>query len=187
MSISIMWNDRFSSYRLHSRLTLSNILLYSNILLHSNVSERPPMPQVIRSIEIQASPSAVWHWLASQETLRRWISSNLEIDLRVGGAYRFLGPDNQTWVSGTVLVFEPEQSLILSWLEEGSGWLHPARLVLTLTPIRGGTKVTLIHDGFEGIGRSDWLDTVQDYERGADLHRILDHLADLISAHNVHQ
>ena len=89
------------------------------------------MPQVIRSIEIQARPSAVWCWLATQEALRRWISSNLEIDLRVGGAYRFLGPDNVTWISGTVLELVPEKSLILSWLEEGSGWIHPARLVIT--------------------------------------------------------
>ncbi len=140
------------------------------------------MPRVIRSIEIKARAGAVWRWLASQEALRRWISPNIDIDLRVGGAYRFLGPDNKTWVSGTVLEFEPERSLILSWLEEGSGWQQPARLVITLAPIAAGTRVTLIHDGFEGIGRSDWLETVQDYERGADLHRVLDHLADLVNA-----
>jgi|SRR5215469_2742756 len=144
------------------------------------------MPQVIRSIEIQAPPSAIWRWLATQEALRRWISSNLKIDLRVGGAYRFLGPDHQTWISGHVLEFEPERSLILSWLEEGSGWEHPARLVITLAPAARGTKVTLIHDGFEGIGRSE-AEVVQDYERGADRHRILDRLADLVSAVDVQQ
>jgi hypothetical protein len=52
---------------------------------------------------------------------------------------------------------EPEKSLVLSWLEEGSGWLNPARLVIALVPTDTGTRVTLIHDGFEGIGRSDWL------------------------------
>jgi uncharacterized protein YndB with AHSA1/START domain len=140
------------------------------------------MPEVIRSIEIQARPRAVWRWLATQEALRQWISSNLEIDLRVGGTYRFLGPDNATWISGTVLELKPERSLILSWLEEGSGWANPARLVINLAPTTTGTRVTLIHDGFESIGRSDWRETVQDYERGADLHRILDRLADLVSA-----
>jgi len=145
------------------------------------------MPQVIRSIEIQARPSAVWRWLATQAALRRWISSNLEIDLRVGGAYRFLGPDDKTWISGSVLELEPERCLILSWLEEGSGWAHPARLVITLTPIAAGTRVTLIHDGFEGIGRSDWVATVQDYERGADLHGVLDHLAELVKAVDAEQ
>jgi len=49
------------------------------------------MPQVVRSIEIQAPPSSVWRWLATEEALRRWLSPSLEIDLRVGGAYRLLG------------------------------------------------------------------------------------------------
>ena len=145
------------------------------------------MQQVIRSINILASPSAVWRWLATQDALRQWISPNLEIDLRVGGTYRFLGPDNKTWVSGTVLELQAQKSLILSWLEEDSGWLHPARLVITLAPVAGGTRVTLIHDGFEGIGRSDWPQMLQDYERGADSHRILDRLADLVRTQDVRQ
>jgi uncharacterized protein YndB with AHSA1/START domain len=143
------------------------------------------MPQVIRSIDIQASPGAVWRWLASQDAMRQWISPNIEIDLRIGGAYRFLGPDDKTWVSGIVLELQPQKSLILSWLEEGSGWLHPARLVISLAAAAGGTRVTLIHDGFEGIGRADWPETVQDYERGADSHRILDRLAELVSTPDV--
>jgi len=145
------------------------------------------MQHVVRSIDIQAAPSTVWRWLATQEGLRRWISPNIEIDVRVGGAYRFLGPDNETWISGRVLELVPEKSLILSWLEEGSGWIHPARLVITLAATVGGTRATIIHDGFEGIGRSDWPDTAQDYERGADRHRILHRLADLVNAGDVEQ
>lgn len=140
------------------------------------------MPQVVRSIEIKAPPSAVWRWMASQELLRRWISPNLEIDLRVGGAYRLLGLDERTWISGTVLEVVPEGSLILSWLEEGGDWVHPARLLITLAPTAAGTLVTLIHDGFAGIGKPGWLDTVQDYERGADRHRVLEQLAVLVSS-----
>jgi uncharacterized protein YndB with AHSA1/START domain len=140
------------------------------------------MPQVTRSIEIRAVPSAVWRWFATQEGLRRWISSTIEIDLRVGGAYRFLGPDKKTWISGTVLELVPEGSLILSWLEEDSGWVHPARLVLTLAATAVGTRVTLIHEGFAGIGRTDWSKTVEGYERGADVHRVLERLAEVVNA-----
>ena len=64
--------------------------------------------------------------IASQEALRRWISPNLDIDLKVGGKYRFLGPDDKTWVSGRVMELVPEGWLILSWLEEDQGWTHPA-------------------------------------------------------------
>ena len=85
------------------------------------------MPEVIRSIDIEAPHSAVWRLLATQEALQRWLSPSLEIDLRVGGAYRLLGADGETWISGTVLELVPEGSLVLSWLEEGSGWLQRSR------------------------------------------------------------
>jgi uncharacterized protein YndB with AHSA1/START domain len=140
------------------------------------------MPQVVRSIEIEVPPSAVWRWLATQEALRRWISPNLEIDLRVGGAYRFLGPDNETWIVGSVLELVPEGTLILSWMEEAQGWLHPARLVISLAASPIGTRVTLVHDGFAGIGKPGWPDTVKDYEIGADAHRILEKLMELVVA-----
>ena len=139
-------------------------------------------PNVIRSIEIQAPPSAVWRWLATQEALRRWISPNLDIDLQLGGAYRFLGPDNKTWVVGNVLELVPEGVLVLSWMEEGQGWLHPARLVISLVASPVGTRVTLIHDGFAGIGKPAWVDTVKDYESGADAHKVLEKLAELVLA-----
>ena len=112
---------------------------------------------------------------------RQWISPNIEIDLRVGGPYRFLGPDEQTWISGVVLELTGERALALSWMEEGQGWANPARLVIPLAPTPAGTHVTLIHDGFEEIGKPDWSRTVQDYERGSDQHRILEKLADLVT------
>lgn len=137
------------------------------------------MPQVRRSVEIHAPPGAVWRWLASQEALRRWFSPSLEIDLQVGGDYRFFGPDEETWISGEVLEMKPEESLVLSWLEEGEDWRHPMRLVIALAPTEAGTRVTLIHDGFEGT--PDWRAAVEDYERGADEHRILERLAELVN------
>jgi uncharacterized protein YndB with AHSA1/START domain len=140
------------------------------------------MPQILRSIEMQAPASVVWRWMSTQEALRRWFSPSLEIDLQVGGAYRFLGPDNKTRVSGKVLELNPEESLILSWMEEGGHWVHPKRLVITLEPTRAGTLVTLIHDGFAGIGTPDWRATVEDYRRGADQHKVLEKLAELVNA-----
>jgi len=139
------------------------------------------MPQVTRSIEIKATPAAVWRWMATQEALRQWISPNIEIDLRPGGGYRFLGPDNQTWVSGVVLEMTPERELTLSWTEEDHGWLHPARLVITMKPTAAGTEVALIHDGFAGVGKPGWESLVRNYESGATEHRILEKLAALVT------
>ena len=138
--------------------------------------------QVTRSLEIRATPSKVWRYFTSQEGLRRWISPNLEIDLRVGGRFRFLGPDGKTFVSGTVLDIVPEGWLILSWMEEGQGWRNPARLVLALEASGAGTKASMTFGGFAGIGRADWPDMVADYERGSDTHGTLQALAKLVES-----
>jgi uncharacterized protein YndB with AHSA1/START domain len=131
-------------------------------------------------MEIKAPPSAVWRWLATPEALRRWLGPNLEIDLRVGGSYRLHDAAGDAWISGTVLEIVPEGSLVLSWFEEGGDWVHPARLVITLSPTPAGTQVALAHDGFAGIGKAGWQGTMQAYERGADRHHLLDGLAELV-------
>jgi uncharacterized protein YndB with AHSA1/START domain len=79
----------------------------------------------------------------------------------------------------------PEGRLVLSWIEEGEGWVHPKRLAITLTPSQAGTRVTLTHEGFDQIGKPDWQATMEDYERGADEHHILENLAALVSANAV--
>ena len=137
--------------------------------------------QVIRTIEIRSPPSKVWRHIGTQEGLRRWIAPSLDIEMKVGGKYRFLGPDNKTTVSGTVLELVPEGWLVLSWMEEGQGWTHPARFVIALEACATGTKVTVIHDGFAATGQ-DWEAMVGDYEMGASAHKILEKLAALVDA-----
>jgi uncharacterized protein YndB with AHSA1/START domain len=139
------------------------------------------MPQVTRSLEIAAPPSDVWSWFTTAEKLRRWIAPTLDIDLREGGGYRMQGADG-TWISGVVLELVPEGRLVLSWIEEDAGWLHPGRLVIELQPVSAGTRVSLVHDGFAGIGKDGWRTTMQAYERGADRHLVLQRLADLVAA-----
>jgi uncharacterized protein YndB with AHSA1/START domain len=139
------------------------------------------MPEVVRSIDIPVPPSGVWRWLSTQAGLRRWVAPDIEIDLQVGGAYRMLGADGETRISGTVLELVPEGRLVLSWLEEGSGWIHPARLVVSLAPTASGTRVDLVHDGFAGIGKPTWGATQEAYERGADKHQVLQRLAEAVA------
>ncbi|MGI5126686.1 SRPBCC family protein [Pseudonocardia sp. CA-107938] len=109
------------------------------------------------------------------------MAPDLEIDLQVGGAYRMVGA-GETPISGTVLELVPEGRLVLSWLEEGADWVHPARLVVTLEPTASGTRVDLVHDGFAGIGKDGWPNTYEAYERGVDEHRLLQRLAELAVA-----
>src|SRR5215467_4344020 len=148
-------------------------------------SEEVVMPEVVRSIEIPAPPSSVWRLLSTQDGLRQWLAPDVEIDLRVGGAYRMLGADGQTRISGTVLELVPQGRLVLSWMEEEAEWVHPARLVVTLEPTASGTRVGLVHDGFAGIGKPGWAATLEAYERGADKHQVLQQLAKAVATGGV--
>ncbi|WP_029138548.1 SRPBCC family protein [Nakamurella lactea] len=141
------------------------------------------MPQVTRTIEIAARPAAVWDWFSSAERLRRWLAPDLEIDVRVGGRYRMRAAEDAGWIVGAVLEMVPEQLLALSWMEEDAGWIHPARLTITLKPVPAGTEVSLTHDGFAGIGKSGWERIVQAYEHGVDAHDLLGKLASVAGRH----
>lgn len=140
------------------------------------------MADVTRGITIPRPPSVVWRQFGTEEALRRWLSPTLTIDLQEGGAYRMLGADGETWISGVVLELVPEGRLVLSWLEEDAGWVHPGRLVVELRAAGDGTEVALTHDGFAGIGTATWRRTRDAYARGMTEHRVLEQLADAVSS-----
>lgn len=138
------------------------------------------MPHVTRTIHIPRPPSVVWKQFASELALRRWLAPAINIDLQEGGAYRIPEGEGTQSISGVVLEVVPEGRLVLSWMEEGSEWRHPGRLVIALRADGDGTQVTLTHDGFAGIGTSGWKATREAYERGADRHQILQRLSDVV-------
>lgn len=141
------------------------------------------MEQISRTITIPRPPRVVWRQFASEAALRRWLAPTIEIELEEAGRYRMRGADEATWVRGRVLEIVPEERLVLSWMEEDAGWEHPARLVISLAPdAEGGTTVTLIHDGFAGIGTPTWRGTRDAYQRGIERHRVLEQLADAVLA-----
>ena len=128
---------------------------------------------VERSIEIAASVDVVWALLSTEAGLRQWLAPTLEIDVRVGGAWRLVEPEGNQVISGQVLDLVPRQRLTLSWFEEGGDWLQPTRTHFVLTPIRGGTRVDARQEGFEEIGKPGWRATYEAYERGWDRHATL--------------
>lgn len=140
------------------------------------------MFSVSRSIQIPAPPSAVWRFIGSEAGLRGWIDPSLDINLEVGGTYHLMGADGETRISGTVLEIVPEGALVLSWLEEGADWTHPARLSILLSATSEGTEVTITHDGFAGIGKESWRNTFRAYEQGAARHKLLEQLSELVLA-----
>lgn len=104
--------------------------------------------------------------------------------MRVGGAHKHYADEANVWIVGTVLEIIPEKSLVLSWFEENTDWVHPIRLSFRLEAMPGGTRVTQRFDGFPGIGKANWERTMRAYEVGTDQHALLQHLKEAVeSAH----
>jgi uncharacterized protein YndB with AHSA1/START domain len=73
----------------------------------------------------------------------------LHLELRVGGRfYEKTGDDEHRW--GSVLACEPPHRIVLEWQVNPS---RPAtEIEVTFTEVDGGTRVDLVHRGWERMG-----------------------------------
>jgi uncharacterized protein (TIGR03086 family) len=103
------------------------------------------------SVELPVPPDEAFALITDPERLRRWKTVSAYVDLRAGGAYRFTIVPGQT-AAGTYREIEPGRRLVFGWGWEGNPGLPPdeSTVVVTIEPIEGGSRVTLVHEGLDG-------------------------------------
>lgn len=122
----------------------------------------------------RASPERVFRAWTRPEEVTRWFGSapnslsSAEIDLRVGGAWRFNFPATETQrdsIYGTYTAIEPGQALVFSWAHERTfpdGRVETSatsEVSVTFEPTGEGTFVRLVHaairaeDTRKGVGQ----------------------------------
>lgn len=119
------------------------------------------------SVGIHASPAEVFQALTDPGILSRWFVSEASVDLRPGGAYRWLfgeatgvtGHDPLV-VSGEFIVIAPHESVRMRSIVEGA----ETDLEFRLDAWRDGTVLTMTHSGFPG--EEDWDDTFRLIDQG---------------------
>lgn len=119
------------------------------------------------SIGIHASPAEVFLALTDPEELSHWFVSEASVDLRPGGAYRWVfgeatgepGTDPHI-ATGEYTAVVKHELLRLGILIDGID----TELELRLDAWRDGTVVTLSHTGFPGD--DDWDDTFRAFDCG---------------------
>lgn len=109
------------------------------------------MTTVTKSVVLPVDVDEAFTLLTEPERLRRWQTVTARIDLRVGGDYRWTVVPGAV-ATGTVREVEPGKRLVLGW-----GWedneevpADSSTLTVTVTPVAGGTEVTLVHEGLTG-------------------------------------
>jgi len=103
---------------------------------------------VEKSVVVPLNADETFALLTEPERLRRWQAVTARIDLKAGGAYRWtVSPGHSA--SGQVVEIDPGRHLSLSFGWDGSAELPPGASMVTITlePVEGGTKVSLVHDG----------------------------------------
>lgn len=106
------------------------------------------------SVHLAASPDRVFSALVSDEITSWWVRPGLmdtrqfSGDVRVGGTYHAsgVGRGQPYAIEGEYLVVDAPHKLVHTW--KGSRAPHsPSTVTYTLTPIEGGTRLALRHDG----------------------------------------
>ena len=103
--------------------------------------------EIIREIDIDASPEMVFRCLTEPALLERWLCMQAEVDARPGGDYVFNVTGSHT-TRGTFLIVEPNRRLVYTWLFDHVEPPLPTTVEVTLTPVGRGTRVRLHHHGF---------------------------------------
>ncbi|GAB3396451.1 SRPBCC family protein [Humibacter soli] len=99
------------------------------------------------SIDIDASPDAVFDFLVTAEGMTAWMGEFAMLEPREGG--RFEVDIAGYPVRGHYLEVDPPRRVVVSWGFAGSDDLPPgaSRVSFELVPIDGGTRVELTHSG----------------------------------------
>lgn len=103
--------------------------------------------------EYRASPSRVWQAMTEPELMARWMMPTEGFVPEVGNEFLMVGtPVPAVNFSGTtrckVLELIKERRLSLSWGDAAGGTTNWT-VSWTLEPTAEGTRVTLVHDGFD--------------------------------------
>ena len=103
--------------------------------------------EIIREIDIDASPELVFRFLTEPALLERWLCVQAEVDAQPGGSYVFNVTGSHT-TRGTFLVVEPGHRLVYTWLFDHVEPPLQTTVEVTVRPVGRGTRVRLCHYGF---------------------------------------
>jgi uncharacterized protein YndB with AHSA1/START domain len=109
-------------------------------------------------VEIEAPPESVFEALTNPAEMAEWWGSadtyrtkNWKVDLRVGGGWSCdaESPRGVSKVNGTYLEIDPPRKLAYTW---NPSWQTgpETRVEFRLEKIASGTRLRLLHSGFEG-------------------------------------
>jgi uncharacterized protein YndB with AHSA1/START domain len=93
---------------------------------------------------LDKSVEKVWAALTVAERVADWCGNKAEIDLRLGGAFRIVWPENMGEMTGVITALKPHTLLEYSWFEPNVK-VAASRVRWTLKPDGAGCILRLDH------------------------------------------
>lgn len=127
--------------------------------------------KLVKTIYIKAPREHVWKFLTEADQLALWFHRG-RADLKEGGDYiletNSYGKDGEKMAWGKVLEMKAPEKLVHTFMHPG---LNDVETTCTwiLEQARGGTIVTLTHEGFEKLGDGAFA-SASDHDKGWDRH-----------------
>ena len=143
--ISDRWISRYAAPFVNAMADLKTVL----------EAEQPmSAPKQVYEIFIRASAERVWQGITDGNlTKQYYYGSELRSDLAVGGAFNYVDHDGNPMLDGKVLESDPPRRLVTTFAavwDPATAGDRPSRVTYELTPMGPVTKLTLIHDDFDG-------------------------------------
>ncbi len=128
--------------------------------------------QIQFEIDISAPPEQVWKQLATKDGMRKWFSTSLIFDMQIGGEFRMEVNHDGHWIFfGEVQKIVPNQELAFTWTQQEVGqeaWPIATLVTFKLEEIPSGTRVSLVHSGFdaldEAMAEKEYSDHIQGWQ-----------------------
>jgi uncharacterized protein (TIGR03086 family) len=104
--------------------------------------------EVSKTVTLPVTPDEAFALITEPARLRRWHTISARVDLRVGGDYRWTIVPGHTAV-GHFQEIEPGKRVVFGWGWDGDQdfGADASTVHITLTPVAGGTELTLLHTG----------------------------------------
>ena len=133
---------------------------------------------IVLTVDIDAPPESVWQLLTDPPRIADWWGDHVSLEARPGGRFleRWTDPAGRSVVTqGEVVRLAAPRELELTWADDD--WPAQTRVRFVLEEAGNATRLTLTHDGWEGIPALRREELVREHAAGWSRH--LDRLATL--------
>lgn len=125
-----------------------------------------------KTIILKAEPATVWKFLTDKDKLAIWFHP-ADTNLEQGKPYALLSTNDQGETNkicwGDVLEMQPHHRLVQTFTVKPLG-VGETKLVWTLDPVLGGTRLSLEHSGIAGAAGDAALEMMGHLDVGWDKH-----------------